>query len=271
MTTTVTGRALWKERGTAGLYRVFFTQVQGSHRIPTPRRLSKRCPHEVFQNGDLDMSEDLRTPVVRTCSTHQLAVAKPPLGRPGARAAFHPLLFAFCWPGGEHGGVDRKGSLSEILVLQTVFGSDPSGWVVCQEAEKNLGRGWNREEGQKKKKKNSPKVIHSSETQLRIFWFLSKSRKETRLLLLKHFSVLLGYRYNNNLRLRFSSRCWEHNVSNSTARNAKVKCAEFQAPPRVRSPHGITFSRGRSSSTYLFIRSKPWSESSAPNLLRRLL
>lgn len=112
------------------------------------------------------------------CCAYQLAVAKASLGRSWASATFYSLLFAFCWPGGKHGGVDRKRSLSEILMLQTIFGSDSSGWVVCQKAEKNLGRQWNKEEErqrERKKKNFSSRIINSSETQFRIVWFLTKN------------------------------------------------------------------------------------------------
>lgn len=78
--------------------------------------------------------------------TYQLAVAKATLWRTGASATFHPLLFAFRWPGGKHGGVNRKGSLSEVLMLQPIFGSNSSGWVVCQKAEERLGKQLNRED-----------------------------------------------------------------------------------------------------------------------------
>lgn len=71
---------------------------------------------------------------------HQLTVAKASLGWAGAGATFHPLLFTFGWPCRKHGGVNRKGSLTEILVLQTIFSSNSSGWVVRQKAEKNSGR-----------------------------------------------------------------------------------------------------------------------------------
>lgn len=59
-------------------------------------------------------------------------------------------------------------------MLQTIFGSDSSGRVVCQKAENNLGRQGNREEERqrgRKKKNFSPKIVSSSliEFRFRIF------------------------------------------------------------------------------------------------------
>lgn len=103
---------------------------------------------------------------LRLC-TYQLAVAKASLGRAGASATFHPLLFAFRWPGGKHGGVNRKGGLSEVLVLQPIFGSNSSGWVICQKAEESLGKQLNREDtrwvGVAERRKNLfPKFFRNS-------------------------------------------------------------------------------------------------------------
>jgi len=77
---------------------------------------------------------------VEVSDAYQLTVPKASLGWAGAGATFHPLLFTFGWPCRKHGGVNRKGSLSEILMLQTIFSSNSSGWVVRQKAEKDLGR-----------------------------------------------------------------------------------------------------------------------------------
>lgn len=72
--------------------------------------------------------------------THQLAVAQPSLGGPGAGAPLDPLLLALGGPGGEHGGVDGQGGLPEVLVLQPVLGRDPPRRVIRQEAAKEEGK-----------------------------------------------------------------------------------------------------------------------------------
>ncbi|RLV95041.1 hypothetical protein DV515_00012926, partial [Chloebia gouldiae] len=64
------------------------------------------------------------------CHTHQLAVAQPSLGGPGAGAPLDPLLLTLGWPGGEHGGVDGQRGLSEVFVLQPVLRRDPPCRVV---------------------------------------------------------------------------------------------------------------------------------------------
>lgn len=67
----------------------------------------------------------------------QLAVAQAALGGPWTRASFHPLLLTLGGPCGEHGRVNGEGSLSEILVFQAVFCTDPPPGVVGQEPEEN--------------------------------------------------------------------------------------------------------------------------------------
>lgn len=179
--TTVIGPALWKgTEGKLDCCRSVLHASTGESQDPKPQKANKMQPTWTFPKLGCEhvRGHQKSVAVASICYAYQLTISKASLRWAWASTTFYPLLFAFCRPGGKHGRVNRKGSLSEILVLQTIFSSNSSGWVVRQKAEKNLGRQWNREEETqrgRKEKNISPQIINSSETQFRIFRFLTKN------------------------------------------------------------------------------------------------
>lgn len=107
-----------------------------------------------------------------------MTIPKSSLWRSWACAALNSLLFTFCWPCWKHGWVNRKGSLSEILMLQTIFSSDSSAWIVCQEPE-NYSKGWSGTGFKKKKKQRKGEKLAQrgkkyADIQFKIFPFSEK-------------------------------------------------------------------------------------------------